>query len=284
MNPTIDEAAGREFIKSVTGLVVPNIEIPKMSYDEFLRMRSKAYNDKEGTLTGCNCSLCKNKGYISKIIDGSEVLARCDCMNTRENLDRIRRSGLSKLLKECKFSTFVTDKEWRKTMLDTAKRYCLKSENEWLYVSGRSGCGKTHICTAICNQFLQKGINVRYEMWTDIEHRLNGCNYDSAEYDRLMGEIASWDVLYIDDFLKVRRSENSTANIPDREIDQAYEIINRRYIARKKTIISSEFTMDELFGIDSAVAGRIVERTRGTDGNPYVISAGIEAENYRLRR
>lgn len=45
-----------------------------------------------------------------------------------------------------------------------------------------------------------------------------------------------------------------------KEMDTAFEIINARYSAGKRTILSSETVLQDLFRLDGAVAGRIRER------------------------
>ena len=58
-----------------------NIPIPEinteLSYAEFLQMKADSYNKKSGSLKGYDCPICKNKGYIEKIVDENEVLAEC---------------------------------------------------------------------------------------------------------------------------------------------------------------------------------------------------------------
>ena len=54
---------------------LPNITIPKinmeLSYTELLKLKADSYNKRTGDLKGYDCPVCKNKGYIEKIIDGN---------------------------------------------------------------------------------------------------------------------------------------------------------------------------------------------------------------------
>lgn len=60
-------------------------DIPKQaavpSCDEILKMQVNAYNSSKGNLTGYDCEKCLNKGYISKISDGREVMTECEFPN-----------------------------------------------------------------------------------------------------------------------------------------------------------------------------------------------------------
>jgi len=82
-------------------------EIPKintdLSYTEYLQLKADSYNSATGNLTGYDCPICKNKGYIEKIVDDSEVLAECKCIKIRDTLQRIKYSGLEELLRRCTF-------------------------------------------------------------------------------------------------------------------------------------------------------------------------------------
>lgn len=65
-------------------------------------------------------------------------------------------------------------------------------------------------------------------------------------------------VLYIDDFFKARRGEKPT----DSEIKIAYEIVDSRYCNNLVTIVSSEFSIDEIVEIDEAIGGRIKQKSK----------------------
>lgn len=62
-------------------------------------------------------------------------------------------------------------------------------------------------------------------------------------------------VLYIDDFLK--------GSVSEADLNLAYQLLNARYNAARRTIISSELSIGEIAGYDEAIAGRIFERFEG---------------------
>ena len=60
--------------------------------------RVKVMNEAEGSLQGYDCNICHNKGIVY-LRQGEEIVSKdCECMKTRESLDRIKKSGLSNLL------------------------------------------------------------------------------------------------------------------------------------------------------------------------------------------
>ena len=45
--------------------------------------RMALYNSREGNLTGYDCPICRNKGYIFFMKDGYEYTRECACMEKR---------------------------------------------------------------------------------------------------------------------------------------------------------------------------------------------------------
>lgn len=234
-------------------------------------------NQQPGKLTGYDCPVCMNRGYVY-VVRGDDMTQRqCSCLEVRRSMRRIRESGLADSFEACSFASFTTEYPWQKTMKTTAQKFISDCGNgKWFYVGGQVGSGKTHICTAIVGKLLNEGKSGRYMRWRDDSVRLKACINDDAEYNRLIAPLKSVDVLYIDDLFKV-----ANGNPPkDADVNLAFEILNHRYINKRlATILSGERTMDELIAIDEAVGSRIYERTKG-----YCLIVPKNSEyNYRMR-
>ena len=168
------------------------------------------------------------------------------------------------------FDNYLDVDRYRSLIKQRAIDYSQDSGDGWWYIYGQSGSGKTHICTAICKSLMDSGLEVYYMNWRDESVVLKADINDSETYTRKMDKLKSVKVLYIDDFLK------GGSTVAD--IKLAFEILNARYSRRLKTIISSEITLDGLFEIDEAVAGRIFEMSARPR---YLVRAA--PENYRKR-
>ena len=217
---------------------------------EYMQFKCDMENKRQGALQGYNCDICLNKGYISVVNEEENIsLRECKCMAIRRNLDRIRRSGLSDVIASNTFDKFQVNSEWQKRAKILAEKYA-NNPDGWLIAFGQSGCGKTHLCTAVCDFLLNKGYEVKYFMWREIVQKCNALKFKDAEYDRYIEEIANAEVLYIDDFLKSKTPE----------LDIAFQIINTRYIRNKLTIISSEMLIEDIKALDTAIAGRINQK------------------------
>ena len=143
------------------------------------------------------------------------------------------------------------------------------------FIGGQTGCGKTHICTALTVSLINSGKSARYMLWTDEAARLKACVNDD-QYASLMWPLKAVGVLYIDDLFKPTGASGQPTQA---DIRLAYELINYRYNSTNKvTIISSERTTGELCEIDEAIGGRIVEKS----GQYCINIARDRAKNWRL--
>lgn len=252
-----------------------------VSPTEAMEHKAASYNAEEGKLTGLDCPICKNKGIVMKVAERNGtpelVTADCKCMETRWALRRMQESGLLDALKSHTFATFQAPEEWSRRMKLTAMSYA-KSPVGWFFVGGQTGCGKTHICTAICAELLNHGKAVKYMLWRDDAVRLKALVKDSTAYAQAIQPYKDAEVLYIDDLFKTGKTQDSQSpTAGDQNI--AFEILNYRYNdPNKLTIISSECTMSEIIAIDEAIAGRIFGRA----SNPISIKRDF-AKNFRFR-
>lgn len=216
-------------------------------------------------LGGFDCPMCGNTGTITHLDDGVLYSRECDCMKIRRSMRRIRNSGMTDMLVRYTFDNYQ-ETEDTKDIKRLAEQFV--DDEGWWYISGRSGSGKTHICTAICSQIIKRGIEVYYMSWRDESINLKSNVMDSQYYTARMNKLKSVSVLYIDDFLKAGDS--------DADIRLAFEIMNARYNDRKlRTIISSEKEIPALFDRDEALAGRIYERAK-----KYIVKS--PKQNWRM--
>ena len=207
-------------------------------------------------LGGVDCDVCENKGYVVWLNeDGIAESRECECMAKRRSLRKIRESGMSDMIERYTFDTFETPDEQREKIKNGAERFA-NCDTGWMYIYGRSGSGKTHICTAVCVELIARGIEVYYMSWRDESTAIKGMVMDSELYARKIRKFKTVLVLYIDDFFKGGHT--------DADVRLAFEILNARYNDTKlRTIISSEMSVSQLISIDEALGGRIYERSRG---------------------
>lgn len=225
------------------------------------------------------CEICKDTGYVLSLDEkGNQEATECKCIMKKRAMRRLKKSGLLELANIYTFDKYIPTEQWQKTVINSAKDYLVNAETEWLFVAGQTGAGKTHVCTAVCLELINQGLDVRYFRWRDEGAEAKRLINDYS-YNDFMSEYLNCDVLYIDDLFKCKYNEEKRKYpVTDGDVNLAYSMLNYRYNARKKTIISSELTLTIIEEqADAAVAGRIQEMA-----NKYCLN--IKRDDYRNYR
>ncbi len=245
-------------------------------------------NKEQGRLNevdGYNCAICNNKGYIVKpqlyLNSYTQVSVACKCAKIRKTIRALNRSGLADVVHDYTFDKYKATEPWQASIVEKAKAFLQDCDNNnWFFFGGQSGSGKTHICTAIAVSLLKRGNEVKYMLWRDEASRLKAMVNDT-DYVSEISYYKTVDVLYIDDLFKTGRSEIQGRQRPTQaDINLAFEILNRRLIQKKITIISSESTITDLIEFDESMAGRIKQRS----GDYCLNIAPDRNKNYRLKQ
>jgi len=254
----------------------------------FEQRKADDYNKMAGTLherDGYDCPICKNKGDIMTVEvedDGWPYMRMraCKCKDVRASITKMQQSGLGNVIRDKSFDKFQVLASWQQTVKDAAMAYA-KDPHGWFFMGGQSGCGKSHLGTAICREFLLAGQGVTYMVWPDEAPIIKGAAKDDPDRrEKLVGRLKKAEVLYVDDLFKPDRDAANAKQRPTgADIRLAFEILNYRYNnPALLTIISSEFSTDELLEIDQALGSRIFEMSE-----PINIAEDV-SRNYRLRK
>ena len=180
-------------------------------------------------------------------------------MDQRRAIRRMDDSGLSEAVSKYSFNNYKTDDAETKNIKTKAKQFI--THGRCFLICGQSGSGKTHICTAICNELIKQGYNCKYFIWRRDAAELKSMVNSGSDYQKAINKLANIPILYLDDFLK--------GSISDADINLAYTIIDERYRnPNGKTIISTELPIDVIVGKDEALGGRIIEMAKG-----YILKA-----------
>lgn len=210
----------------------------------------------------------------------------CDCQKVRAAERRIKQSGLEKEIAEKTFKNFSTETDWQKKLKETAIAYgeayfeAKKNGDKipWFFVSGEPGSGKTHICTALCGAFLKREVSVVYMQWVTDSRRLRSLVNDAEAFDAEVQPFIDADVLYIDDLFK--QPSHSELRVTDAEGRVIFEILNRRMMENKATIVSTEWYLeDELMAFDAGTFSRAYMLAKNFTVS---IERGMD-KNYRLK-
>lgn len=212
-----------------------------------------------------DCRRCGNKRYIPHVDDqGRHSVSRCPvCTAVLELQSAMRKSGIPGWkYEEFRFNKWVQQYEWQKVALETAREYVRRLTTEpdfwgWFVAAGRSGAGKTMLCSAVIFEAVTAGLRgVRYHKWRDLTGDVKSQRMDIEARKRFRDEILRPKLLYIDDFLKGSKPTSA-------DLDLAYEIVDTRYENRLPLVLSSEHDVEKLIRAQEAVGGRIWEMCKG---------------------
>lgn len=209
------------------------------------------------------CPACKDTGFIKN--------RRCKCHN--ELLKDIERSNLAKIapIEDCTFDSFdvnyypqqvmengISPRNKAERIKESCRKYALgftaKSKN--IMFMGGTGLGKTHLSLAIANVVINRGYSVVYgtaqNILSDLQNENFGRDENLRYYERA---VLNCDLLILDDLGTEFKSAYTVACL--------YNIINTRLSAKLPTIISTNYTLDELEEkYDQRITSRITGQYR----------------------
>ena len=197
------------------------------------------------------CQKCGDTGYTP---DGK----RCSCFN-RQIIDSLfQASNMINMLGKENFNTFdinifsndsyrnekLTPRQNMYYILEISEDFCSNFHDAGvnLLFYGGTGLGKTFMCNCIANELLNKEISVLYQtsfsLFETVEnHKFNKLN-ESEENLMNYNMIFDCDLLIIDDL--GTEVSNSFTNA------ELFNIINERMITEKRTIISTNLSLEQL--------------------------------------
>ncbi len=212
-----------------------------------------------------DCPICKDEGMV----DGQ----RCSCYQKHMLKLLYRQSCLGEILERENFDTFsfdlysdeamgehVSPRENMQDFYNRAKDFATTFEPEgksFLFYGG-AGVGKTFLSNCIAKAVMDNGHSVLYvtanELFGDIlSPYLMYVDPDTKERLRPVYELVyKADLLVLDDL--------GTELVNSFTLSQLFEVINRRMLSRKSTIISTNLSLAQLRDIyQERILSRIVE-------------------------
>jgi len=210
------------------------------------------------------CDLCKDTGYIGR--------KKCNCFK-QKLIDRAyRQSNLGTILKKENFSTFdinlfpeekyennpVTPRENMKNIVSICEGFVNnfdKNNEENLLFYGSTGLGKTFLCNCIAKKLLDSGKLVIYLTAFNLFRILEEYRFSQSSHQQnreQLNTILTCDLLIIDD-LGTELSNSFT-------VSELFNIINTRLLEKRKTIISTNFNLQQFLGTYSQ---RVFSRISG---------------------
>ncbi|WP_369999724.1 ATP-binding protein [Paenibacillus sp. RC84] len=236
------------------------------------------------------CEKCKDEqGYFVKkpVLMSSQGEAKeflmdhwkeCDCINDRQIEKAFRSSQISFEFRKKNFDNFdlgvlgpVRDAyHCTRSYTEQFHRVSVSRHNS-IALLGPPGCGKTHLLMASANSLISQGVKVQYFPWVE---GFNEIKDDLSVLKERILTLQQAEVLMIDDMFKGRREPTEF------QLEQAFAIINYRYMEKLPVMISSERDIRTMCNYDDALGSRIYDMCK----DYLVIIQGDRFKlNYRMR-
>lgn len=203
-----------------------------------------------------SCVICKDTGYIEK----SNKWVKCNCLINRLIEETYKKSNIMDQIERDNFSNFninlfdknpsndhdSSPRENMEFILNRTHRFInsfTDKDVKNLVFYGNPGLGKTYMCTSAAKALMDKGHTVLYHSSSELFHVLS--KYTFSKDERLKNSskevyelIMTADLLIIDDL-----GSELTNNFV---INQLFNIVNIRSMAKRKLIISTNLSPKEL--------------------------------------
>ena len=129
-----------------------------------------------------------------------------------------------------------------------------------LFICGDLGTGKTHLAAAMANEIIENGRPVKYATFTQMTQEIRAAFYSESKETEAetVRKYKTAALLFLDDLGKEKATEWSLAKL--------FELIDSRYSNGLPTVITSNYTLDQLAdrltppGSDKTTAEAIIDR------------------------
>jgi DNA replication protein DnaC len=190
------------------------------------------------------CARCGGTGFEIVDKDGREFAQPCPCRRSHpsEPEDFLVACRIPARYENCSFATFDAGNASLSSAVEKAMRYCNgypylgDDEGLGLLLIGPNGVGKTHLAVSAMRELvLMKGCRGQFWDFHDLIRQIKN-SYDPTTRtteEQVLQPVIETDVLLLDDL--------GAWKMTDWMMDTLFFILNSRYMAKRATIITTNF-------------------------------------------
>lgn len=224
--------------------------------------------DESDLLPKYDCPICNDTGYVSS---NGNLKSMCSCLKQKLINISYNKSNINKLDDE-NFKNFdinmysdeVNEEKYHSSVSPRKNMLIIKkivdnflanfdnSKSKNLLFTGSPGLGKTYLSNCIAKELIDSGKIVLYQTAPLMLDNILDCKFGKNTVSKdFIENIYNSDLLIIDDL--------GTETINNMKFTELFNIINTRILNNKKTIISTNLSIQNLFSIyDERIVSRIV--------------------------
>ena len=255
-------------MRNLTESIIANSKenVRKANENEYLKdglLHCKVCGDPKEFIWNGESRPCICSCDIQRQQEAAERAAR---IAKQEEIEKLRQQSLlGKMFKNARFENLDPnrDNDLMK-IVNRTKRYVenfdeIKKEGQGIFIFGDVGTGKSYLTACIGNELMDKGHSVLFTNFAAISKMIRKTyDYDSRESEaEVMIKLTKVDLLIIDD---LGTEKNLTANNSFLQ-EKVFEVINNRYINKKSTIFTSNYSINDLYnrGVEERTLDRVSE-------------------------
>ncbi len=204
------------------------------------------------------CERCGGIGFEIVSRDGKEFAQACSCRRVAGAAGDALFAGcrIPARYEHCTFGNFDPLTAQHKAALEKAVLYCsgyphLEAEGLGLLFTGSNGVGKTHLAVATLRDLaVSKGVSGQFWDFHELMREIKRCFDPETKTTEMqvLDPVVEIEVLLLDDL--------GAWKITDWMNDTLFYILNSRYLARRATIITTNF--QDVNAHEAAAADRLV--------------------------
>jgi DNA replication protein DnaC len=192
------------------------------------------------------CELCDGTGFVIADRDGREYAQPCSCRRgaTAEGSadQRLQAARIPPRYEHCSLANFEPGAPSLRAALEKGMSYCNgfphlgPDEGLGLLLTGDNGVGKTHLAVAVLRELMtRKGIHGQFWDFHELIREIrNSYNPETKTSELMVLEpVVEADVLLLDDL--------GAWKMTDWMNDTLFYVLNSRYLAKRATIITTNY-------------------------------------------
>jgi DNA replication protein DnaC len=192
------------------------------------------------------CARCGGTGFEIVERDGREFAQPCSCRRPagqdRSVLSFLANCRIPPRYEHCSIEHFEAGNESLEAARDRAKTYCRdypylgQDEGLGLLMTGRSGLGKTHLAVAVLRElWTTKGARGQFWDFHELIREIrNSYNEETRTTElQVLEPVMGADILLLDDL--------GAWKMTDWMLDTLFFVLNSRYLAKRSTLITTNF-------------------------------------------